>query len=105
MGDKKKKGIKLGPLEKVPLGQGFCFVVGNEEVAVFRPRTGGLFAIQNRCPHRQGPLCEGVIGDKNVICPYHSHKFNLRTGEGSEPGEKVKVFKVQEKDGEILLEI
>ena len=99
-----KNEMNLGPVEKIPLGQGFCFVVGGEEIAVFRPRSGGLHAVQNRCPHRQGPLCEGVMDDRQVICPYHGHKFDIRTGAGSEAGEQVKVYRVREEDGEIRLE-
>lgn len=100
----KGEGIKLGPVEKIPLGQGFCFVVDEKEIAVFRPRGGGLCAVANRCPHRQGPLAEGVIDDRQVICPYHGHKFDLKTGRGSEAGEEVRVYAVREEDGGIILE-
>ena len=98
-----KKIISLGSIEKIPLGQGHCFIVGSEEIAVFRPRTGGLFAIGNKCPHRRGPLAEGVCDAQSVICPYHGHKYELRTGIGSEKGETVKTFEVKEENGEVLL--
>lgn len=95
--------INLGSVDNIPLGQGRCFVVGEEEIAVFRPRAGGLFAIQNKCPHRAGPLSEGVCDAKTVICPYHGHKFDLQTGIGAEKGETVKTFEVNEENGEIIL--
>jgi len=95
--------INLGPIEKIPVGQGHCFIVGNEEIAVFRPRAGGLYAIQNRCPHRNGPLAEGVTDACHVICPYHGHKFDLQTGRGAEKGKAVKTFEVKEENGEIIL--
>lgn len=97
--------ISLGPVNKIPLGQGFCFVVGSEEIAVFRPRGGGLIAISNRCPHRNAPLCDGVIDQEHVICPYHGHKFHLVTGQGAEKGETVKSFAVCEEKGEIFLKL
>jgi nitrite reductase (NADH) small subunit len=97
--------INLGSVESIALGQGRCFLVGEEEVAVFRQRDGQLFAIQNRCPHKQGPLSEGVIGAGKVICPLHSHKFDLASGTGSEAGECVKVYVVREENGEILLSV
>lgn len=100
-----KTSINLGPVEKIPLGQGFCFIVGSEEIAVFRPRAGGLFATQNRCPHRGGPLAEGLCDAKMVICPYHGHKFDLLTGTGSEAFETVKTYRVGEEKGEIVLEV
>ena len=97
--------INLGSLDKIPLGQGLSFKVGDQEIAVFRQRDGKLFATQSRCPHKQGPLAEGIVGGGKVICPLHSHKFNLATGEGSEPHECVKTYAVREASGEILLEV
>ena len=95
--------ISLGSISKIPVGQGRCYVVGTEEIAVFRQRDGRLFAIQNRCPHRQGPLSEGVMGGGRVICPLHAHRFNLEDGSGSEPHECATVYGVEELRGEILL--
>ncbi len=97
--------INLGSVESIALGQGRCFLVGDEEVAVFRQRDGQLFAIQNRCPHKEGPLSEGVMGGGKVICPLHAHKFDLVSGTGSEAGECVKVYAVRVENGEILLSV
>ena len=94
----------LGSIDAIPLGQGRCFVVAGQEVAVFRQRDGQLFAVQNRCPHKQGPLAEGILGAGRVICPLHAHKFDLVSGASSEPAECVRVYPVQERGGEILLQ-
>jgi nitrite reductase (NADH) small subunit len=93
--------VALGSLEKIPLGQGRCFIVGGEEIAVFRQRDGRLFASQNRCPHRQGPLAEGVIGGGKVICPLHAHKFDLSSGQGGEKGECIRLYAVREVNGQV----
>ena len=100
-----RPAINLGSIGRIPVGQGRCYVVGAEEIAVFRQRDGRLFATQNRCPHRQGPLSEGVMGGGRVICPLHAHRFNLTDGAGAEPGECVKVYGVEELRGEILLSL
>jgi nitrite reductase (NADH) small subunit len=97
--------VNLGSVEKVPKGQGFCFIVGGQEIAVFRQRDGKLFATQNRCPHKQGPLSEGLVGAGKVICPLHSHKFDLCSGEGPEPKECLRVYPVREEKGDILLAV
>lgn len=97
--------LNLGSIENIGLGHSRCYLVHGEEIAVFRQRDGRIFATQNRCPHKQGPLSEGVAGGGKVICPLHSHKFELATGAGSEPGECVKVYAVRELNGEILLSI
>lgn len=98
------KLVRLGPVDKVPPGQGLCFIVGNEEIAVFRQRDGKLFATQNRCPHKQAPLSDGLVGGNSVICPFHSHKFDLCTGAGPDK-EQLKVYPVKEKDGQIVLTV
>ena len=95
--------INLGSIEKIALGHARCYLVGGEEVAVFRQRDGRVFATQNRCPHKQGPLAEGISGGGKVICPLHSHKFDLATGAGSEAHECVKTYPVRVQDGNILL--
>lgn len=100
-----KAVINLGSVEKIAHGQGRCYLVAGEEIVVFRQRDGRLFATQNRCPHKQGPLSEGLTGSGKVICPLHAHKFDLATGAGSEAGECVKVYPVREANGEILLSV
>lgn len=99
----KKTFVNLGRVDQIALGHGRCFVVGGEEIAVFRLRDGKLAAVENRCPHRQGPLSEGLLGNGKVVCPLHGHKFDLSTGEGSEPAECARVFRVWEENGSILI--
>ena len=96
--------INLGSVADIPLGQGVCFIVKGEEIAVFRSRRGEIFALANKCPHRRGPLAEGIIGNGKVVCPLHGHKFDLKTGQGSEPHECVQTFKAWEENGQIMLE-
>ena len=100
----KKFIVNLGSINQVPIGQSACFIVLGEEIAVVRPRSGGLFALENRCPHRRGPLSEGVVGGGKIVCPLHGHKFDLHTGSGSEAHECVKVFQARELDGQIIME-
>lgn len=94
---------RLGSIQNIPMGQGRSFIVEGEEVAVFRTRGGSLFAIENKCPHLKGPLSDGIVGDGKVVCPLHGHKFDLKTGEGSEGHECVNIFDVREENGNILL--
>ena len=71
----------LGPIDRIPPGEGQTFVVAGREIAVFRSRiTDELFATQARCPHRQGRLADGIVGDGKVICPLHSYRFDLASG-------------------------
>src|SRR5262249_23591271 len=70
----------LGAVERIPLGEGREFDVGSELIAVFRARDGRLYAVQAKCPHRDGALADGIIGAGKVVCPLHSFKFDLATG-------------------------
>ena len=70
----------LGPLAQIPLGEGREFTLEGETVAVFHTRRG-VYATQALCPHRGGPLADGLLGGTTVVCPYHAWKFDLGTGE------------------------
>jgi nitrite reductase (NADH) small subunit len=71
----------LGPLTRIPQGEGRTFRIGDTAVAVFRTRKNGVFATQATCPHKNGPLADGIIGADQVICPLHAYKFQLTNGE------------------------
>ena len=71
----------LGPIDQIPLGEARVFRVGGRDIAVFRCRTGDVFATSAECPHRGGPLADGLTGKHSVICPLHGFLFDLRTGE------------------------
>jgi nitrite reductase (NADH) small subunit len=73
--------IIVGPLAAIPAGEGRTFDVGGERIAVFRNRADGVFAVQANCPHKGGPLADGLLGGSTLICPLHSWKFDLSNGE------------------------
>jgi nitrite reductase (NADH) small subunit len=70
----------VGPVSAIPPGEGRTFSAFGEKVAVFRSRSGQVFAVQAECPHRGGPLADGLVGGTTVICPLHAWKFDLATG-------------------------
>lgn len=66
---------------------------------------GQLAALDNICPHRQGPLGQGWIEGDAVICPWHSWAFHLKTGVSVYPAdERVKVFPVKTVGDEVLVQ-
>lgn len=72
--------LTLGPLSAIPEGEGRTFEVEGRRLAIFRSRDGAIFATQADCPHRQGPLADGLLGNGTLICPLHALKFDLATG-------------------------
>lgn len=73
--------IELGPLSLIPPGEGRNFEAAGERIAVFHTRAGRIFATQATCPHKNGPLADGLVGGSTLICPLHAWKFDLSTGE------------------------
>jgi nitrite reductase (NADH) small subunit len=72
---------KLGPISRIPPGEGRVYSVDGQNIAVFRTRSGEVYAVQAACPHRGGPLADGLVGGATLICPLHAWKFDLATGQ------------------------
>lgn len=94
---------RLGRVDQIPLGEGRAFAVGDEQVAVFRLRDGGLRAVAAVCPHRGGPLADGLIDAQQVVCPLHSHAFRLVDGQCTTGDWSVRAYQVTVEDDELVL--
>ena len=71
--------IRVTPCENIPPREGRAVFVADRELAVFN--LGDRFlAVASRCPHKAGPLCDGIITGASVVCPLHAWKVNLETG-------------------------
>ena len=75
--------LTVAPLQAIPPGEGRTFEIAGERLAIFHTRTGEVFATQAECPHKSGPLADGLVGGTTLICPLHTWKFDLRTGEST----------------------
>ena len=96
----------LGPLHLLPPGEGRNFKVGDRKVAVFRTRDGGVFATQASCPHRAGPLADGLLGGHALVCPLHEWLFDLKTGSSLNGNCNIKTYSASvEPDGTVMVEV
>jgi len=78
--------LDLGPVSDIPLrGARSVPVAGAEEIAVFRTGDDRFYALVNRCPHKGGPLSQGIVHGDKVACPLHDWKVSLVTGEAAAP--------------------
>jgi nitrite reductase (NADH) small subunit len=98
-----REQLRLGPLSEIPIGEGRVYVVGGEQVAVFRPRQGPVRALSAICPHAGGPLADGQIDNDVVICPLHLNAFELATGCSRNAQPNLRTYPVDVVNGEILL--
>jgi nitrite reductase (NADH) small subunit len=74
----------IGPLSQIPPGEGRNFIIAAQKIAVFHTREGGVFATQAHCPHKNGPLADGLVDATSVVCPLHDRVFAFATGAGSD---------------------
>ena len=74
------------PVGDLPEGLGRAFQIGKERIAIFRSRSGKVFAVANRCPHRGGPLADGMIVGNQVVCPLHAFRFDADSGTCDQAG-------------------
>jgi nitrite reductase (NADH) small subunit len=76
--------IWLTDVANVPPREGRAVEVAGRHLAVFN--LGGRFlAIDNACPHKGGPLSDGIVAGGSVVCPLHAWKIDLRTGAVDRP--------------------
>ena len=75
------------------------------QVAIFRPTEHSVHALLDRCPHKAGPLSQGVVFGQSVSCPLHNWTIALTTGQAQAPDEGcTPVFSVKLVDGEVWLD-
>jgi len=72
--------IKVGTTQELEALEGGKLVeAAGQRIAIFN--VGGRYwAIEDKCPHRGGPLSEGMLAEDEVVCPWHGSRFNVRTG-------------------------
>jgi nitrite reductase (NADH) small subunit len=98
------EGIEIGRLADIPRRGARCVRTPMGVIAVFRTMEDRVFALENRCAHRGGPLSEGIVHGASVTCPLHNWVFDLETGKalGADEGE-VRTYPVEVVDGRIFM--
>ena len=63
-------------------------VAGGDDIAIFHTLGGEFYALVNKCPHKAGPLSQGIVHGDSVSCPLHNWRISLKSGEalGSDEG-------------------
>jgi nitrite reductase (NADH) small subunit len=72
--------IEIGKVSDIPRRGARCVETPEGRVAVFRTAEDRIFAIDDRCPHRGGPLSQGIVHGAAVTCPLHNWAISLETG-------------------------
>ena len=97
--------IDIGALDAIPARGARVVKTSLGCVAVFRTGADEVFALDNACPHKAGPLAEGIVHGRKVTCPLHNWVISLETGEaqGADEGQ-VATYPARVEGGRILLD-
>jgi len=76
--------VKIATIDEIPPGEAKAVEVSGQRIAVFNI-GGTLYAVEDTCTHRGGPLSEGFIENDEVTCPWHGARFRVTTGEALSP--------------------
>lgn len=97
--------IDIGPLNDIPARGARVVKTANGCVALFRTHDDQVFALDDRCPHKGGPLSEGIVHGHSVTCPLHNWVFDLNSGtaKGEDDGQ-VGTYPVRVEAGRVLVD-
>ena len=98
--------ISVGRIEDIPRQGARVVTTSTGDIAVFRTADDEVFALRDKCPHKGGPLSQGIVHGDTVTCPLHSWKIKLESGEAVAPDVGcTRGFDVKVENGQVLLKV
>jgi len=98
--------IVIARLEDIPRLGSRTVVTDTLTIALFRTRDDRVFALKDSCPHRGGPLSQGIVHGTTVTCPLHNWQIDLASGRVLGPDEGcVHAFGVKVEEGLVHLSL
>ncbi len=98
--------VAIGKIDDIPRRGARCVRNGEMTIAVFRTVDDRVFALEDKCPHRGGPLSQGIVHDGCVTCPLHNWVISLENGQaqGADEGQTT-TFPVKLEGGNVFLQL
>jgi nitrite reductase (NADH) small subunit len=93
----------VGSISDIPRRGARCVKNGDRTIAIFRTAEDQIFALEDKCPHRNGPLSQGIVHDGCVTCPLHNWVISLETGEAQGADEGRTATYPVKLDGQMIL--
>jgi nitrite reductase (NADH) small subunit len=98
--------LEIGTLDDIPRQGARVVKRADGDIAVFRTLDDQVFALRDKCPHKGGPLSQGIVHGTRVACPLHDWKIHLDTGLAVAPDEGCAArFPVRVEGGRVLLSL
>lgn len=96
--------LEIGKLDDIPRRAARVVKTARGDIAIFRTMDDQVFALDDKCPHKGGPLSQGIVQGESVTCPLHNWVISLRTGEAQGADEGcTRTIAVKLQEGRILL--
>ncbi|MEE9342322.1 MAG: nitrite reductase small subunit NirD [Gammaproteobacteria bacterium] len=95
--------IEVGKIEEIPVLGARVVRTSDGDIAVFRTAGDEIFALRDACPHKGGPLSQGIVHGDRVACPLHDWKINLKSGNAVAPDEGCAARFPIKLDGDLIL--
>ena len=96
--------LEIGRLDDIPKRGARVVKTARGDIAIFRTMDDQVFALDDKCPHKGGPLSQGIVQGESVTCPLHNWVISLRTGEAQGADEGcTRTIAVRLQDGRIQL--
>ena len=96
--------LDIGAAQDIPRLGARVVRIGERRIAVFRTADDQYFALDDRCPHRGGPLSQGIVHGTRVTCPLHNFVIALDSGEAVAPDQGcVARHTIRNEDGRLRL--
>jgi nitrite reductase (NADH) small subunit len=99
--------VRVARCEELPEREGRVVSLGGREIALFN-LGDRVLAMDNRCPHQQGPLCDGIVTGRAVVCPLHGWKVSLEDGGVQRPSgeaQRVRTYPTSITDGIVAVQL
>jgi nitrite reductase (NADH) small subunit len=98
--------IKIVALEEIPKLGSRVIKTDSVNIAVFRTSDDKVFAMKDECPHKKGPLSQGIVHGSSVTCPLHNWKIDLASGEALGPDQGcTNIYPVKVENGMVYLSL
>jgi len=102
----KSKWVEVVALDDIPSLGSRVIKTDTMNIAIFRTASDEVFAMKDECPHKQGPLSQGIVHGNSVTCPLHNWKIDLASGEALGPDEGcTNVFPTRVEDGRVFIDL
>lgn len=99
--------INIGHVDDIPRLGARVVPTEQGDIAIFRTADNTVFALADRCPHRNGPLSQGIVHGHIITCPLHNWRINLNDGTAISPDEGcTRSFQIQvDANGQLFLDV